>query len=144
MHAETIKLINAAAQLLTGKRVEVREREPGTAGLLGEISKRKDGVLVIDLSPEIPNDKKRLDVLLHELAHAKHHNYITSNHAELRPASVKKQPLDWGDRLREDTAEKQAAAWKQYADKHAHPDFVKIAPFTAKIISLLTYKENTK
>ncbi len=144
MQKETLKLVNAVAQSLTGKRVEVREREPGTAGLLGEISKRKDGVLIIDLSPEIPTYKKRLDILLHELAHAKHHNYIESSHAELRPASVKKEPLDWGDRLREDDAEKQAAAWKAYAEKHAHPELVKMAPFTAKLISLLGYKDNEK
>lgn len=144
MHAETIKLINAVAQHLTGKSVEVREREPGTAGLLGEISKRLDGVLVIDLSPEIPTYKKRLDILLHELAHAKHHNYIASSHASAAPASVPKEPLDNWDRRREVTAEKQAAIWEKYADEHAHPELVKMAPFTAKIIALLAYKDDEK
>jgi len=144
MEKETLKLANAVGYFLTGKSVQVRERVPGTKGLLGEISRRDDGVLVIDLSPDIPNDKKLLDVFLHELAHAKHHTYIPSNHAKVRPASVPKEPLDNWDKRREVTAEKQAADWKKYADKHANPDLVKMAPFTAKLISLLGYKEKEK
>lgn len=144
MRKATINLVNAVGYFLTGKSVQVRERVPGTKGLLGEISRREDGVLVIDLSPDIPNDKKRLDVLLHEFAHAKHHTYIRSPHAEARPASVPKEPLDNWDRRREVTAENQAADWKKYADKHAHPDLVQMAPFEAKLISLLGYKEKGK
>lgn len=147
MHKAQIDLLNAVAFQLTGKEVKVRERVPATKGLLGEIHRDLEGRLVIDISPEIKTDEKRLRVILHELAHAEHHNFIPSDFHKAAPASVKREPLDYGDRVREDTAEKQMATWKAWGDAKAReimPDFYKIAPFDAILIALLAYKKEGK
>lgn len=141
MEKETLRLAEAVGYFLTGKSVQVREKVPGTKGNAGEIHRNPAGQLIVDVSPTIKTDKRRLHVLLHEFAHAKHHTYKASNHASAAPASVKKEPLDNWEQRREVTAEKQTAIWEAYADKHANPDLVKMAPFTAKLISLLGYKE---
>lgn len=147
MNKSELDLLHLVALQLTGKDIQIRDREPATRGLLGEIHRDLEGQLIIDISPNIPNDEKRLDVILHEFAHAKHHNFIRSDYYKTAPASVPKEPLDNWDRRREDTAEKEAAAWKTWGDVKARqlvPDLYKIAPIDAVLIALLTYKKEDK
>jgi len=147
MNKVQLDLLHLVALQLTGKDIQIRDREPATRDLLGEIHRDLEGQLVIDISPKIPNDQKRLDVILHEFAHAKHHNYRRSDYYKAAPASVPKEPLDNWDRLRDHTAEKEAAAWKTWGNAKARqliPDLYKIAPFDAIIIALLTFKEEDK
>lgn len=147
MRKAQIDLLNLLAFQLTGKQVRVRERVPATKGRLGEIHRDLEGRLVIDISPEIKTDEMRLHIILHEFAHAEHHNFIPSDFHKAAPASVKREPLDYGDRMREDTAEKQMATWKAWGDAKARksmPDLYTIAPFDATLIALLTYKKEGK
>lgn len=144
MNKSELDLLHLVALQLTGKDIQIRDREPATRDHLGEIHRNLEGQLIVDISPKIPNDEKRLDVILHEFAHAKNHTYIASNHAKARPASVPKEPLDNWDHRREDTAEKEAATWKAWGNAKARqliPDLYKIAPVDAIIIALLTYKK---
>jgi len=138
-----LQLLAAVGAQLTGKKIRIRERIPATKGLLGEIHRDLSGELIIDISPEIKTDEKRLRVALHELAHAKHHNFISSDWYRAAPRSQKHEQLDFGDKVREDTAEKQAAAWRAWGESKARqliPDIYKIAPFDAILIGLLTYR----
>lgn len=147
MNKSELDLLHLVALQLTGKDIQIRDREPATRGLLGEIHRDLDGQLVVDINPKIPNGQKRLDVILHEFAHAKHHNYLRSDNYKAAPASVPRESLDFGDQLREETAEREAAAWKKWGDAKARqiiPDLYKIAPFDATLIALLTFKEEDK
>ena len=145
MQKAQIDLLNVLGLQLTGKDVRVRERKPATKGLLGEIHRDLKGQLIIDISPEITTNQKRLHIILHEFAHAKHHVFIKSDWNEAPPDSVIGDPLDAGDMLREGTAEKQVAEWKAWGEAKARelvPDFYKIAPFEATLIALMAYKED--
>ena len=145
MQKAQIDLLNVLGLQLTGKDVRVRERKPATKGLLGEIHRDRKGQLLIDISPEITTNQKRLHIILHEFAHAKHHVFIKSDWNEIPPESVARDPLDSGDMIREGTAEKQAAVWKAWGEAKARalvPDFYKIAPFEATLIALMAYKED--
>lgn len=142
MDESFIKLMQAVGQHLAGKSMIIRERIPGTEGLLGEIHRDLEGNLIIDISPEIPTDDKRLHVFLHEVAHAKHHNYSRSDHYKARPGAVRHEKLDHVERSKEDTAEKSAKRWREYALAHADDRMMVINPFIAEITALLTYKEN--
>jgi len=145
MRKAQIDLLNMVALHLTGKDVRVRERKPATKGRLGEIHRDLKGQLIIDISPEITTNQKRLHILLHEFAHAKHHVFIRSDWNEAPPDSITGDPLDAGDMLREGTAEKQAAVWKAWGEAKARalvPDLYRIAPFDAILIALMAYKED--
>jgi len=144
MENEYSTIMRLVGERLSGKRLIVRERIPGTVGLLGEIHRDLNGVLTIDISPEIKTGEKRLDVFLHEVGHAKCHTYQRSNHSQADPASEAKEQLDNWDRRREVTAENQAAAWKAYSRKHANPTLTKIDPFLADLIALIAYPEEGK
>jgi len=144
MRKEALNLVNLVGQVLTNKNVMIRERRPVTAGWKGEISKNKAGVIVIDISPDIVDDNDRLHVLLHEMAHAKHHTYKATDHARKAPATDPRPKLDNWEKRREVTAEKQAAEWESWAEKHAHPELINKIPFEAKLIALLTYNGDKK
>ena len=138
-----LKLLTAVAERLTGKQIRVRERVPATKGLLGEIHRDLLGNLIIDISPEIQTDEKRLRVFLHELAHAKHHNYLRSDYYKAAPNSQPGPQLTASDWRQEDTAEKQAAEWLEWGRNKAReliPQIYKIAPIDAILISLLAYR----
>lgn len=147
MNKVQLDLLHLVALQLTGKDIQIRDREPATRSLLGEIHRDLDGQLVVDINPKIPNDQKRLDVILHEFAHAKHHTYKPSDHAKKMPATEPQPKLDNWDKRREVTAEAAAATWKTWGDAKARqmiPDLYKIAPFDATLIALLTFKEEDK
>lgn len=139
-----IALMNVVGERLAGKPVKVRERAPATEGLLGEIHRDPAGQLIIDLNPKIPSDGKRLDVYLHEIAHAKHHRYLRSDHYQAAPGSVKREPLDYGDRFKETEAEKTAGIWREFALSHAEPRLAEIRPFIAGLIALLSFPGREK
>jgi len=139
----TLNLLTAVARRLTGKQIKIRDREPATKGLLGEIHRDLEGVLIVDISPAITSDEKRLRVFLHELAHAKHHNYLRSDYYKAAPNSQPRPQLTASDWRQEDTAEKQAAEWLEWGRNKAReliPQIYKIAPIDAILISLLAYR----
>lgn len=144
MQKTYIDLMCAVGQHLAGKKLIVRDRIPGTEGRLGEIHRDLEGTLIIDISPNISTDKKRLDVFLHEVAHAKHHRYLKTNYHKTKPGTVKRESLDYGDQLREVTAEESAKEWRDYALSHADKRLMMINPFIAELTALLTYPEGKK
>lgn len=144
MNETFINLMQAVGQHLSGKAVIIRDRIPGTEGLLGEIHKDLEGNLIIDISPEIPTDDKRLDVFLHEVAHAKHHRYLRSDLFKARPGSVKAEARDRVEWMKEGDAEKSAKEWRKYALAHADDRMMAINPFVAELTALLYYHEGTK
>jgi len=139
-----IKLMQVVGEHLSGKALIVRDRIPATEGLLGEIHRDVDGNLIIDISPKIPTDEKRLHVFLHEVAHAKHHNYLKSDHYKNAPESVKHESLDRIEWSKEDTAEKSVKEWREYALAHADDRMMTINPFVAGLFALLHYPERKK
>lgn len=144
MNETYINLLQAVGQRLAGKAMIIRERIPGTQGLLGEIHRNLEGTLIIDISPDIPTDKKRLDVFLHEVAHAKHHRYLRSDYYKAKPGTVKHEKLNRVELSKEDTAEKSAKEWRDYALSNADKRLMTIDPFIAELIALLTYSEGKK
>ena len=144
MQKTYIDLMCAVGQHLSGKKLTVRDRIPGTQGLLGEIHRDLEGTLIIDISPNIPTDQKRLDVFLHEVAHAKHHNYLRSDYYKVKPGTVRHEKLDHVEWSKEDTAEKSAKEWRDYALSHADKRLMEFNPFIAELIALLTYSEGIK
>ena len=128
---------------LVRQKLTVRDRIPGTQGLLGEIH-RIWRTLIIDISPNITTDQKRLDVFLHEVAHAKHHNYLRSDYYKVKPGTVRHEKLDHVEWSKEDTAEKSAKEWRDYALSHADKRLMEFNPFIAELIALLTYSEGIK
>ncbi len=139
-----IDLMRAVGQHLSGKKLIIRDRIPGTEGRLGEIHKDLEGTLIIDISPNIPTDQKRLDVFLHEVAHAKHHNYLRSDYYKVKPGTVRHESLDHVERSKEGTAEKSAKEWREYALSNADKRLMEADTFIAGLIALLTYPEGKK
>lgn len=144
MQKSYIDLMCAVGQRLSGKKLIVRDRMPGTEGLLGEIHRDLDGTLIIDISPNIPTDQKRLHVFLHEVAHAKHHNYLRSDYYKVKPGTVRRESLNRAEWSKEDTAEKSAKEWGDYALSNADKRLMEIDPFIAELTALLTYPEGKK
>lgn len=139
MNQILIDLISFIIPKLSGKQVMVRSQSPATIGCIGEIHCSPAGQLVIDISPDIKDDEKLLHVVLHEIAHAKHHNFVRSNEIDQKPQTIVNKSLNRGDELREDTADKQADEWEQWGRLHANKRLLEIAPFEAVMIALLDY-----
>jgi len=139
MDQTKIDLINLVANRLTGKQAKIRNQSPATIGNIGEIHCSPEGQLIIDISPDIRGDQKLLHVVLHEIAHAKHHRFLRSNQVDQQPGTIVNKRLNWGDQLREDTAEAQVAEWEAWGKANANQELYKITPFVAVMIALLTY-----
>ena len=84
----TEELIESVASHLTGVPVQVRFREPVSAGAGGQVYQASGGVVFLDVHPEL-NLEEKWETLLHELAHVrlKHHLYTTTSH-QASPGSV--------------------------------------------------------
>lgn len=144
MNRSTIKLMQLVGYHLAGKALYIRERPPATKNTAGEIHRDAEGQLIIDISPEIRTDEKRLTVYLHEIGHAKAHNFLRSNQNKAAPKSQALDPLTRAQYHQEDTADKWAAKWQAWGSKHANPEIYKIAPLEAVLIALLDYPEEGK
>ena len=115
-------LLTATARHLTGSRVVIRNRPPIFQGDIACAYKRRDGTPIIDLSPDISNSEF-MTIFLHEVAHVTYHvGKFAAIDTERPPQSVP-QPVRTTTRqaeyaYRENEADKAAAAWKMYAEKH--------------------------
>ena len=133
-----LKLTWLVANYLTGKEIQIRQRQPATAGTWGEAHKTEGGQLVIDLSPKIP-DHRRLYVILHEIAHHKRHNFLATKVYKAQPGTLEQEPSTLRNRISEGGADMQAAEWQAWGEQHANPQIYKAAPLEGVLLALLNY-----
>lgn len=116
-------LMAATASHLAGKYVRVRLQKPATKGMAGECHRDELGRLVIDINPQIHDNDRFIYVLLHEIAHAKHHQFKRSTVNKAGAGTLAPLPVTRSYQAHEDQADTQAADWIAYAKKHAKPYF---------------------
>lgn len=133
-----IDLIAAVAKRLAGKNIIIRQREPATVGVWGEAHKTENGECVIDLSPNIPNGKL-LFIVLHEIAHHARQSFLPTAVYKAMPATLSQNKRTVGNAIMENAADKQAAEWLEWANKHADARLKQAAEFEAALIALLDY-----
>jgi len=115
-------------------RKPVRVRFKHNKGLYGCCRKDSSGLLTIDLEPSLQwNEEKFLRVFLHEVLHAKEHNFIPM---ELRVSDRIEPVVNIGTQLREAQADNRAETWLRFAEKNRD----KSEPyFEGCLLSLLDY-----
>jgi hypothetical protein len=107
------ELMVSVARHLSGKSVRVRMTKPeGSDGLCWMDEERW---LTIDISPYL-DDETIAYILMHEISHAKHHNFIPVTEAVMLATPVDRE--DACHKSRETEADSQALVWLKYAEKH--------------------------
>lgn len=139
-----IKLIEFVGARLAGKPLTVRMQQPATKGCEGEIHRSLDDRLIIDISPNPKDDERFLYVVLHEIAHAKHHNFVRSNEFQQLPGTIENKQLNRIELRHEDQADAQAIEWIAWGKKHANKTLLRVALFEAVLIALINYPGGKK
>jgi len=126
-------LMVQVAQHLAGKPVRLRFKH--NKNYLGLCRTDSSGVPVIDLEPSLQwNEKEFLRVFLHEISHAKNHNFKPM---ELEVSDKVHQVQDKLYSFRETQADTEAETWLQYAEQNR--DREKYYYFVGCLLSLLEY-----
>jgi hypothetical protein len=124
-------LMCAVADHLAGKVVRVRLTRPDGADGLAWCDDL--GRPTIDISSDLSDDLQ-LYVLLHEISHVRHHNFIpvTEKVMVITPLSTHKASYQ----IKEDQADRQAKVWLDYGKRHRDED---LPYFEGVLTALLTY-----
>jgi len=110
----------------------VKLRLKSNSGVYGLCRADSSGLVTIDIEPELQsNERKFLEIFLHEVAHAKLHSFVPM---ELELSDRIPLTKDTEFEHRETTAEVQAQEWLQYAETHRNNN---LDYFTGCIYSLL-------
>jgi len=126
-------LMLAVARHLTGKEVRVRMTKPEDSDGLCWTDEERG--LTIDISPYL-SDETLAYVFIHEMAHAKLHNFRPVAEAVMR-ATQESEEEDSYIR-REVEADSQALAWLRYAGKYRNKS---LDYFEGMLWALLRYQE---
>lgn len=120
------ELWEKAARALTGQPVKVRFRKPVISAYHGQ-AYRSAGGAVVDISPEITDDRTKLKVYLHELAHVKLGHADNSTCDPNQPPGSTKYDSQLVKKLRaylapvvkvEREADQLMMTWLTYAENH--------------------------
>jgi len=125
-------LMLAVAWHLSGKAVRLRMVRP--SGCDGLTWRDELGRLTIDVSPDL-DDKVMVSVLLHETAHARHHNFTPVTEKVMQASPLSRSLMQ---SVREDQADHQAAIWLKYGEDHRDWSYNYLQ---GVLIPLLTYKD---
>lgn len=115
----------AAAEKLGNPGVVVRLRKPPIRYARGEFYKLENGVLVMDIDPDLDLDQA-LKTFLHEVAHSKYHVGVISVTTKAETVSGSLNDYDYAPlEVEESQAEAQAREWLEWvnveAEKHLKP-----------------------
>lgn len=129
-------LMAATASHLAGKPVMVRLQKPATKGMDGECHADERGRVVIDIKPDLDNDRF-IYVYCHEVSHARLHTFKPSTVNKAGAGTLAPLPVTRSYQLHEDQADTQAAAWIAYAKANAKPYY----DLEQALWALLDYEE---